>query len=63
MIQRKAIGEIATKPNSAIASQPCSSGHITTDKRKIKDFCKSRQVGISFIRKPLYAIALKGGNS
>ena len=26
--------------NSAIASQPCPSGHITADKREIKDFPK-----------------------
>lgn len=26
--------------NSAVASQPCPSGHITADKRKIKDFPK-----------------------
>ena len=42
--------------DSAVASQPCPSGHITADKREIKDFPKSRQVGTSFIRKPLYAI-------
>jgi len=26
--------------NSAVASQPCPSGHITADKREIKDFPK-----------------------
>ena len=29
---------ISAKPNSAVASQPCPSGHITADKREIKDF-------------------------
>ena len=28
-------------------------GHLTADKREIKDFPKSRQVGTSFIRKTL----------
>ncbi|MDO9576079.1 MAG: hypothetical protein Q7J55_06085, partial [bacterium] len=27
---------ITAKPNSAVASQPCPSGHITADKREIK---------------------------
>jgi hypothetical protein len=35
---------------SAVASQLCPSGHITADKKEIKDFPKSRQVGTSFIR-------------
>ena len=41
--------------NSAVALQPCPSGHITADKKEIKDFPKSRQVGTSFIRKTLPA--------
>jgi len=45
--------------DSAVASQPCPSGHITADKREIKDFPKSRQGGTSFIRKTLYAILLQ----
>jgi len=40
------------KPNSAVASQPCPSGHITADKREIKDFRKLPSA-TSFIRKPL----------
>ena len=32
-------------------------GHITADKKGIKDFPKSRQVGTSFIRKTLGVIA------
>jgi len=36
--------------NSAVASQPCPPGHITADKREIKDF--------PFIRKTLSAISL-----
>jgi len=43
-----------------LASLPSlCSGHITADKREIKDFLKSRQVGTSFIRKPLYAKSAK----
>jgi len=42
--------------NSAVALQPCPSGHITADKREIKDFPKSRLGGTSFIRETLYAI-------
>ena len=41
--------------NSAVASQPCPSGHITADKREIKDFPKLPSA-TSFIRKTLYEI-------
>jgi len=41
--------------HSAVASQPCPSGHITTDKREIKDFPKLPSV-TSFISRMLYAI-------
>jgi hypothetical protein len=44
--------------NSTAASQPCSSGHITADKREIKDFPKLPLV-TSFIRKPLGEIILR----
>jgi len=40
--------------NSAVASQPCPSGHITADKREIKDFPKLPSA-TSFIRKTLWA--------
>jgi hypothetical protein len=43
--------------NSAVASQPCLSGHITADKREIKDFPKLPSA-TSFIRKPLGEIAV-----
>jgi len=46
---------ITAKPNSAVASQPCPSGHITADKRGIKDFPKLPSA-TSFIRKTLYAM-------
>jgi len=52
--------EIAAKPNSASRFiGTCPSGHITADKRKIKDFPKSRQVGTSFIRETLGEILAK----
>jgi len=35
--------------NSAVASQPCPSGHITADKREIEDFPKLSSA-TSFIR-------------
>jgi len=41
--------------NSTFASQPCPLGHITADKREIKDFPKL-PLATSFIRKTLYAI-------
>jgi len=41
--------------NSAIASQHCPSGHITADKREIKDFPKLPSA-TSFIRQTLYEI-------
>jgi len=34
-MERKTIIKIAAKPNSAVALQPCPSGHITADKREI----------------------------
>jgi len=40
---------ITAKPNSAVASQPCPSGHIIADKREIKDFPKLPSA-TSFIR-------------
>ena len=46
---------ISAKPNSAVASQPCPSGHITADKREIKDFPKFASQ-TSFIRNPLAEI-------
>ena len=45
--------------DSAVALQPCPSGHITADKREIKDFPKSRLGGTSFIRKTLCEIAMR----
>ena len=42
--------------NSAVVSQPCPSGHITADKREIKDFPKLPSA-TSFIRKTLSAVA------
>ena len=39
-MERKTIIKIAAKPNSAVALQPCPLGHITADKREIKDFPK-----------------------
>ena len=47
---------ISAKPNSAVASQPCPSGHITADKREIKDFPKFASQ-TSFIRNPLGEMA------
>ncbi len=41
--------------NSAVASQPCPSDHITDDKMEIKDFPKL-PYATSFIRKTLYSI-------
>jgi hypothetical protein len=38
--------------NSAVASQPCPSGHITADSREIKDFPKLPWA-TSFVRKTL----------
>ena len=42
--------------NSTVASQPCPSGHITADKRKIKNLPKLPSV-TSFIRRTLGDIA------
>ena len=41
--------------DSAVASQPCPSGYITADKRKIRDFPKL-PLATSFIRGTFYAI-------
>ena len=54
-MKRKTIIKIAAKPNSAVTLQPCPLGHITADKREIKDFPKLPSA-TSFIRKTLYAI-------
>jgi len=51
------IDKIAAKPNSAVASQPCPSDHITADKRKIKASPKLSSV-TSLIRKALGADSL-----
>jgi len=40
--------------NSAVASQPCPSGHITADKREIIDFSKLPSA-TSHIHKTLYS--------
>ncbi len=48
--------------NSAVASQPCPSGHITADKREIEDFPKLPSA-TSFIRRTLYAIAFNIKNT
>ena len=59
MIQVNIGGEVR---NSAVASQPCPSGHITADKSEIKDFPRLPSA-TSFIRKTLYEIpnpAFKG---
>ena len=46
--------------HSAATSLPClaSLGHLTADKREIKDFLKL-PLATSFICKPLYAIAVR----
>ncbi len=43
---------ITAKPNSAVASQPCPSGHITADKRRSYASPKLSSA-TSFIRKTL----------
>jgi len=45
----------SAKPNSMIASQPCSSGHITADKR-LRYTSLKLPLATSFIRKTLCAI-------
>jgi len=45
------------KPNSAVALQPCPSGHITVDKRLCFTLPKLPLL-TSFIRKTLYEISL-----
>jgi len=48
--------KIFLAPNSAVALQSCPSGHITADKRGIKDSPKLPSA-TSFIRKTLSEIA------
>jgi len=50
--------KISAKPNSAVASQPCPSSHITADKRLRYASLKSPSA-TSFIRIPLYEMAVK----
>ena len=54
----KAMRKIAAKPNSAVASQPCSSDHITADKR-LRFTSPKLPSATSFIRKSLYAKTLE----
>jgi hypothetical protein len=51
--------QYTAKPNAAVASQPCPLGHITADKREIKDFPKL-PLATSFICKLLYAMPVRG---
>jgi len=54
--------EVPFLHDSTVASQPCSSGHITADKREIKDFPKLPSA-TSFIRKTLgKTVALSKSN-
>jgi len=46
--------QYTAKPNSAVASQPCPLGHITADKREIKDLPKLLSA-TSFMLEPLSA--------
>ena len=52
MINTEIIVKLGGVRNSAVASQPCPSGHITANKREIKDSPKLLSE-TSFIRKPL----------
>jgi len=54
--ERRLFKDFGGVRNSAVASQPRPSGHITADKREIKDFPKLPSA-TSFIRKTLYEIA------
>jgi len=54
--------KIATKPNSAVASQPCPSGHITADKR-LRYASPKLPSATSFIRKTLNAMPFLGDNN
>jgi len=47
--------------DSAVALQPCPSGHITADKREIKDFPKLPSA-TSFIRRTLSEMLAKYKN-
>jgi len=59
-MERKTIIRIAAKPNSASRCiGTCPSGHITADKREIKDFPKLPSA-TSLIRKTLGEIRLGG---
>jgi len=51
--ERRLFKDFGGVRNSAVASQPRPSGHITADKREIKDFPKLPSA-TSFIRKTLY---------
>ena len=42
---------VTAKPNSAVASQPCPSGHISADKR-LRYASPKLPLAISFIREP-----------
>jgi len=53
--ERRLFKDFGGVRNSAVASQPRPSGHITADKREIKDFPKLPSA-TSFIRKTLYEI-------
>jgi len=51
------MNKVTAEPNSADTLCPCLAllGHLTADKREIKDFPKL-STATSFIRKPLYDI-------
>ena len=49
--------EVPFLHDSTVALQPCPSGHITVDKREIKDFPKLLSA-TSFIHKTLYEMAI-----
>ena len=51
--ERRLFKDFGGVRNSAVASQPRPSGHITADKREIKDFPKLPSA-TSSIRVPLY---------
>ena len=61
MINTEIIVKLGGVRNSAVASQPCPSGHITADKGEIKDFPKLPSA-TSPIRRTLYAIGRKALN-
>gem|GEM_PF-2286738 len=49
---------MTAKPNSAVASQPCPSGHITADKRR-RYASPKLPSATPFIRKTLYDIRFR----